>query len=78
VSNYVWAHDLATKRDDAIQPHAAAWYDKSKPTFSDAIAAVRRALWTPEDFSRSRKQTQTVEISARLLERLVETLCMAA
>ena len=43
----VWAHELATARAGAIRPHAAAWYDKTQPTFSDAIAAVRRALWTP-------------------------------
>jgi len=74
----VWAHGLATARSAAVHPHSAAWYDKTQPTFSDAIAAVRRVLWMPQDFSISRRQAETVEIPARLLERLVETLCLAA
>ncbi len=74
----VWTHELATARAGAIRPHAAAWYDKTQPTFSDAIAAVRRVLWTPEDFSTSRRQAETVEIPIRLLDRFVETLCIAA
>ncbi|MGO9719881.1 MAG: hypothetical protein ACLPOA_04640 [Methylocella sp.] len=69
---------MATTSSPAVRPHAAAWYDKSQPTFSDTIAAVRRVLWTPEDFSVSRSKEETVEIPARLLNRLVETLCLAA
>jgi hypothetical protein len=60
----VWAHELASARSGAITPHAAAWYDKVQPTFSDAIAAVRRVLYTPEGFSTSRRQPETVEIPA--------------
>ena len=74
----LWAHGLATARSAAVQPHAAAWYEKSQPTFSDAIAAVRHVLWMPEDFSISRRQAETVEIPARLLQQLVETLSLAA
>ena len=74
----VWAHGLRAAQGAAVRPHPAAWYDKSQPTFSDAIAAVRRVLWAPEDFSFSRQQAQNVEIPARLLTRLVETLCLAA
>ncbi len=33
-----------------LRPQGAAWYDKREPTFSDAIAAVRRALWCPRIF----------------------------
>jgi hypothetical protein len=47
-------------------------------TFSDAIAAVRRALWTPPNISMSRKNRDMVEIPAALLRRLTETLCYAA
>jgi hypothetical protein len=74
----VWAHGMATGGAAAVQPHAAAWYEKSQPTFSDAIAAVRRVLWMPPDFPTSRSPTEKVEIPARLLNRLVETLCLAA
>jgi hypothetical protein len=74
----VWAHGLATARCAAIKPHGAAWCEKPRPTFSDAMAAVRRVLWMPQDFSTSRSKAETIEIPARLLNRLVETLCLAA
>ena len=74
----IWAHGLAAAPDTAVRPHPAAWYHKTQPTFSDAIAAVRRALWAPWDFATSRHQTETVEIPTQLLKRLVETLCLAA
>ena len=74
----VWAHGLMGEPDTAVRPHPAAWYNKSLPTFSDAIAAVRRVLWTPPNISVSRQGAETVEIPAHLLRRLVETLCLAA
>ena len=52
---------------------------KSQPTFSDAIAAVRRVLWTPQDFSMSWQDSESVQIPAGLVEQsFVETLCLAA
>ncbi len=74
----VWADELARTPASAVRPRTAAWYDKPTPTFSDAIAAVRRALWCPPGLSMSRSNTETVEISAALLQRLTDTLCYAA
>jgi hypothetical protein len=74
----IWAHGLMAAPATAVRPHPAAWYQKSQPTFSDAIAAVRRVLWAPKDFCMSRLQAESVEIPAHLLQRLVETLCLAA
>jgi hypothetical protein len=74
----VWAHGLMAIPNAAVRSHPAAWYQKSQPTFSDAIAAVRRVLWTPQDFCISRQQDETVEIPSPLLKRFVETLCLAA
>ena len=74
----VWAHGLMATPATAVRPHPATWYHKSQPTFSDAIAAVRRVLWTPLDLSVSRQRSETVEIPVRLLNRFVETLCLAA
>ena len=74
----VWADDLTRNAAPALRPNIAAWYRKDEPTFSDAIAAVRRVLWCPPDFSMSRKPGETVEIPAELPNRLVETLCLAA
>ena len=63
----VWAHSLMATPNTAVRPRTAAWYAKSHATFSDAIAAARRALWTPEDFSTSRRDAETMEISTQLL-----------
>ena len=74
----VWADGLARNTGPALRPNIAAWYRKDEPTFSDAIAAVRRVLWCQPDFSTSRKSGETVEIPASLLNRLFQTLCLAA
>jgi len=36
---------------------STAWYDKTRPTFSDAIALVRRQLWDHIHFSTSLQET---------------------
>jgi len=74
----LWAHGLMRIPNTAVRPHPAAWYNKLQPTFSDAIAAVRRVLWSPQDFSMSRSCAESVVIPTALLNRFVETLCLAA
>ena len=74
----VWADGLARDAARTVRPNTAAWYRKQEPTFSDAIAAVRRVLWSPPDFSMSRQAGESVKIPAGLLKRFVETLCLAA
>ena len=74
----LWADDLARNTGLALRPNIAAWYRKDEPTFSDAIAAVRRVLWCPPHYSMSRKSGETVEIPADLLNRPFQTLCLAA
>ncbi|MFD1188824.1 transposase [Pontibacter rugosus] len=56
----------------------AAWHKKEKPTFSDAIAAVRRLLWQKIDFSTSDKQTEMVKIPKPLLQHFQHMLANAA
>jgi hypothetical protein len=73
----VWASGLAQANGGLLHLHATAWYDKKEPTFSDAIAAVRRVLWSPPDFSMSRTMTDTVLMPVQLLKRFVETLSIA-
>src|SRR6202007_1822875 len=72
----LWADDLARHGAAALRPHATVWYRKTEPTFSDAIAAVRRVLWCPPDFSISRTSGETVQIPAALLNRVFQTLCL--
>lgn len=56
----------------------AAWYVKARPTFSDALAAVRRRLWREAGFHTSRLKGDVVKVERALFERLTETLCYAA
>ncbi|MCB0274964.1 MAG: transposase [Calditrichaeota bacterium] len=56
----------------------AAWYPKTKVTFSDAIAMARRCLWKNIHFSMSPQNYEMVKIPRILLERLTETVCYAA
>jgi hypothetical protein len=71
----LWAAEA--KVAAALHPRAAAWYAKDAPTFSDAIAAVRRVLWAVPNFSISRQNPGNVEIPAALLQRLIEAVCYA-
>jgi hypothetical protein len=57
---------------------AAAWYDKQKPTFADAIAIVRRCLWNSYHFSMSSQGSDVIKVPRSLLERLSEAVCYAA
>ena len=59
------AHALQQRHP--ITQRTAAWYDKSSPTFVDAIALVRRHLWlASEGFSLSAVSTDTQELPATL------------
>ncbi|MBO0717308.1 MAG: transposase [Rhizobiales bacterium] len=73
----IWADQLFTSRSCAVRPLTAAWYDKREPTFSDALAAVRRALWYRPNLCMSRNGKKIIEIPAIILQRLTETLCYA-
>jgi hypothetical protein len=57
---------------------SAAWYRKTQPTFSDAIALVRRSLWSHSYFSRSVQRTDMIKIPRSLFERLTDAVCYAA
>jgi len=54
---------------------STAWYRNTHPTFSDAIALVRRQLWAHLHFSTSQQETDMIQIPRRLLERFTEALC---
>jgi hypothetical protein len=69
-------HRLLT--DDACPIRTAAWYAKPSPTFSDAIALVRRSLWLSATFSTPPKTSLVSKVPPWLVERLLDTLCYAA
>jgi hypothetical protein len=45
----LWASHLAPERGPA--PERVRWYPKPLPTFGDALALVRRDLWTAQAFA---------------------------
>jgi hypothetical protein len=67
------AHHLS--RHHPLPARSAAWYVKTHPTFSDAIAFVRRYLWTHVEFVHSPVPTTVVQLPTAVLAGLVDTLC---
>ena len=74
----LFAHQyMANKSANPVR--GAAWYEKQRPTFSDALALVRKELWAREaTFCRSLAETDTVKVPRALMERLTDAVCYAA
>jgi DDE superfamily endonuclease len=72
----LWAHDLYAKATPT--PRAASWYPKPLATFSDALAAVRRELWTAEGFGTSACSSDLIKMSNTRLNSLINVACYAA
>lgn len=71
------AHRHMAKGEDIVR--RAAWYDKRYPTFSDALALVRRKLWSQEaTFCGSVQDEETVKVPREFIERLTDAVCYAA
>jgi len=58
----------------------ATWYEKKHPTFSEALALVRKELWAQEEatFCRSEAETEMVKVPREFVERLTDAVCHAA
>lgn len=67
-------------RTGALEVGRDAWYEKPRPTFSDALAAVRIRLWKQQrkHYSRSGPPTGMLKIPAALFERLLRALSYTA
>jgi hypothetical protein len=71
------AHVLQS--DQPLLVRQAAWYHKSLPTFSDALASVRCYLWPQAHiFCMSPAPPDIVKLPRSFVFRLVDTLCYAA
>ena len=57
---------------------SSAWYHKKEPTFSDALALVRREIWTTIQFSHSPQDPDPILIPPTVLHGLVDTMCYMA
>ncbi len=69
----LWAHTLIKKT--ACSVRQTAWYRKTKPTFSDALAWVRKHIW--QHFSRSMPHPDRQKPTAGIVERLIDIVCYA-
>jgi hypothetical protein len=71
---------LATRlvRGNRLPLRGAAWYEKSLPTFSDALGAVRAHLWRSMSLSTSTCEANMINIPRTLFRRLHEAACYAA
>jgi hypothetical protein len=58
--------------------YQTAWYAKPTPTFSDALALVRRRLWTRTAFPTSPCTSGLVKVPQALIDQLTDLLCYAA
>lgn len=57
---------------------ASAWYPKPQPTFSDALAAVRRAIWREQGLVTSRRRSNRAKPRRSLPPPWAYALCHAA
>jgi len=72
----LWAHDLSKSK--TLKPKTAAWYQKTVPTFSDAIAAIRREIWRHQISFMSRPRRDSIEIPRNIWNRMENALTHAA
>jgi hypothetical protein len=70
------AHLLIHKGAACVR--STAWYTKTRPTFADAIALVRRQLWEHLHFSMSQQEPDMIKIPRASFERFIDAVCYAA
>ncbi len=69
----LWAGRI--KGEHGVLPNHVRWYPKADPTFSDALALVRRELWTSPTFATSPDHRESAKNTDRLLNRLIHVAC---
>src|SRR3954451_13409537 len=72
----LWTSDPGVRQ--LARPRSAAWYEKRRMTFSDALAAVRRSLWAAALSNTSRQTADITKVETAVLDRLIATLCYSA
>jgi hypothetical protein len=70
------AHRQNERRELPVRQ--AAWYVKERPTFADALAAVRRELWEYALFCTLSPKTDVRKLQQALMQRFADALCYAA
>lgn len=67
------AHRHARRRK--LPTRQAAWYHKTAPTFSDALALVRWQIWQHECFQQVDPLTDSAKLLSAIQNRLLSALC---
>jgi hypothetical protein len=70
------AHEPMTSCTVSLQQ--TAWYTTTTPTFSDALALVRRRLWAGTTFPTSPSDPDIAKVPRALFDHLTTLLCYAA
>ena len=72
------AADILIEQRGGMAPRTAAWYDKTSPSFADAIALVRRHLWVQQGtFMPSERERESIKVPRLLYRRMLDTLAYA-
>ena len=59
------AADILIGQQGGMAPRTTAWYDKTSPSFADAIALVRRHLWVQQGtFMLSEREHESIYVDA--------------
>ena len=73
------AADALIGQDGRLAARSTAWYDKTSPSFSDAIALVRRYLWVHQGtFATSGRKPELIKVPRLLYSRMLDSICHAA
>ena len=65
-------------RGHKVSANQRPWYIKTEPTFSDALAAVRRMFWSETIFKGSPQHRGLTKLPPKLIETLLDHLSLAA
>ena len=65
-------------RHDTLPLPQDTWYRKVRPTFADALAAVRQHYWEHRGFRLSRRKNQVGKLPRAWRESIIYALCRAA
>jgi hypothetical protein len=69
----IWAGTI--KSEYGVLPEFVRWYPTADPTFRDALALVRRELWTSPTFATSLEHRESANNTDRLINRLIRVAC---
>jgi hypothetical protein len=64
----------STRRRQKLPIRQTAWYHKDQPTFSDALALVRRQIWQQECFGMADSHSHNHKLAAKFQNRLLSAL----